>query len=126
VSGLTYDAGALVAADRNDPRMWSIHRELLERGHLPTVPAPVLAQVWRSGRQARLAQLLAGCEVEVLDEPRARDVGVACARTSTPDIVDVGVVLGALVRGDSCVTSDPDDLSRIAGALGTHLALLAV
>jgi N-formylglutamate amidohydrolase len=31
VSGLTYDAGALLAAEANDRRMWALHRRALER-----------------------------------------------------------------------------------------------
>ena len=45
--GVTYDSGALIAADRGERRMWARHRALLLRGMVPTVPAPVLAQSWR-------------------------------------------------------------------------------
>jgi len=47
--GLTYDTGALVAADRDDRLVWSLHRAALMRGLPPVVPAGVLAEGWRGG-----------------------------------------------------------------------------
>jgi hypothetical protein len=44
--GITYDTGALIAADRAERRIWARHRALLALGEVPTVPAPVLAQSW--------------------------------------------------------------------------------
>ena len=120
--GVTYDTGALVAADRDERRMWARHRALLALREVPTVPAPVLAQGWRGGsRQARLARLLVGCDVEALDDDRARAVGSLAARARTPDVVDACVVEGALRRHDLVVTSDPDDLTGIATAVGRRL-----
>jgi hypothetical protein len=73
--GVTYDTGALIAADRSERRMWARHRALLARREVPTVPAPVVVQSWRgSPRQAQLARFLAGCYVETLDEDRAGDL----------------------------------------------------
>ena len=119
--GVTYDTGALVAADRGERRMWARHRALLVRREVPVVPAPVLAQGWRgTSRQANLARLLAGCNVEALDDIRAKATGAA-SRAATSDIVDACVVEGALRRNDLIVSSDPDDLSDIATALGQHL-----
>jgi hypothetical protein len=60
--------------------------------------------------------------VEELTDARARAAGVACARARTADVVDASVVVGALARRDLVVTSDPDDLERIARALGRRLA----
>jgi hypothetical protein len=40
--------------------------------------------------------------------------------------VDALVVIGALRRGDVVMTSDPDDLRRLAEALGADLAVEAV
>ncbi len=119
---ITYDTGALVAADRGERRMWVRHRALLELREVPTVPAPVLAQGWRGGgRQALLSRLLAGCQVEALDEPQARAVGALATRAETTDVVDAAVVEGALRRGDLVLSSDPDDLRAIAVADGRRL-----
>jgi len=42
-NGLTYDTGALIAAERDDRILWSLHRAALSRGIAPTVPVGVLA-----------------------------------------------------------------------------------
>jgi hypothetical protein len=120
--GVTYDTGALIAAERGERRMWARHRALLERREVPTVPAPALAQGWRGGsEQALLARLLRGCETESLDEAQARAVGVLAARAGASDVVDVAVVEGALRRHDVLMSSDPDDLRSIASAARRRL-----
>ena len=121
--GTTYDAGALLAAEANRREIWAIHARSLQRGERPVVPAGVLAQAWRGGPQAQLSRLLRGCRIEDLDEHRARAAGVACGRSASRDVVDASVVAGALARGDLVVTSDPDDLQAIAGALGALIRL---
>ena len=123
---LTYDTGALLAAEANRRELWALHARALLRGERPVVPAAVLAQTWRGGPQAQLSRLLRGCRIEDLDEPRARSAGVACARAGSRDIVDATVVVGALARNHLVVTSDPDDLARIAGSLGARLRLQRV
>ena len=115
--GVTYDTGALLAAEANRRELWALHARSLQRGHRPLVPAAVLAQAWRGGPQAQLSRLLRGCQVEDLTESRARQAGAACAQAGTRDIVDATVVVGAMARGDLVVTSDPDDLTRIAASL---------
>jgi hypothetical protein len=122
--GVTYDTGALIAADRSERQMWARHRALLARREVPTVPAPVVAQSWRgSPRQAQLARFLAGCYVETLDEGRARSAGALAARAATTDIVDACVVDGALRRQDLIVSSDPGDLRAIASAVGGRVEI---
>ena len=119
--GVTYDTGALIAGDRGERRIWARHRALLAIREVPTVPAPVLAQSWRGGsRQGLLARLLAGCDVEALDDGQARSVGSLAARAATGDIVDACVVEGALRRHDLVVSSDEDDLQAIAAAVRRH------
>ncbi len=49
MNGVTYDTGALIAADRNDRRMWALHAGFLALEVSPTVPTPVLAEAWRGG-----------------------------------------------------------------------------
>jgi hypothetical protein len=114
--GLTLDAGALIAFERNDRRIVALLSRALHHGWALAVPAGVVAQVWRDGRrQARLARLLATDEVEVemLDDRRAREAGQLCGVRGTADVIDASVVLGARVRGDRIVTSDPGDLERL-------------
>ena len=115
MSGITYDTGALIAAERNDRKLWALNKRALGRGLIFTVPTAVLAQGWRGGPQPQISRLLAGCYVEVLDEHLARSVGAACGRAGTSDIVDAVVVVGAVARGDQVITSDLDDISRLRG-----------
>src|SRR5262245_14825619 len=121
MSGVTYDAGALVAAERSDRALWALHRRALERNAWITVPAGVLAQAWRTGRQANMARLVAGCRSEDLADVRARAAGAACARSGTNDPIDASVVVGAIARGDLVLSSDPGDLRAIADALGRRI-----
>jgi hypothetical protein len=123
MAGITYDTGALLAAEKGDRKMWAIHRRALERGLRPSVPAGVLSQAWRGGPQAELSRFLAGCRFEALTEPASRAAGAACARSRRPDVVDASVVTGALAREDAVFTSDPADLTAIASALGKRLAV---
>jgi len=126
VSGVTYDIGALLSAEANRRDVWALHARALQRGILPVIPSTVLGQGWRGGPQVALSRLLRGCRIEDLTEDRARSVGVACARSRTSDIVDASVVIGALARKDLVVTSDPDDLTKIAESLGRRISLYRV
>ena len=117
MNGVTYDTGALLAAERGSRRMRAYHERALESGHVPVVPAGVLAQAWRGGPQPLLSKLLAGCRVEALDEPLARSAGAALALAKTSDVVDASVVVGAAFRDHVVVTSDPVDMRRLATAL---------
>jgi predicted nucleic acid-binding protein len=126
VSGVIYDAGALIAAERGSMAMWVLHREMLAREVHPTLPTVVLGQAWRGGPQARLSRLVRGCRIEPFTEPQARLAGTALAASESSDLVDAAVVVTALARGDAIVTSDPDDLRRIASAIGRTLALHVV
>jgi hypothetical protein len=67
--------------------------------------------------------LLVGCDVEALDDDRARLAGSLAARAATTDIVDASVVEGAMRRRDLVVSSDPNDLKAIAGAVGRRLEI---
>jgi len=124
--GITYDAGALVAAERSDRRLWALHRRSLERGDLPTVPAGVLGECWRGGPQAQISRLLVGCRVEDLNEGRSRSAGAACGVAGSSDVVDASVVVGAAARGDVVVTRDVGDLERLRDALSLDVRLQTI
>jgi hypothetical protein len=123
VNGVTYDAGALIAAERGSESVWALHRRLLERGLRPTLPTVVLGQVWRGGPQAQLSRFLRGCLVEPFTEQQARAAGAALAASDGRDLVDAAVVVTALAREDLVLSGDPDDLRRIAAAIGRDLAV---
>jgi predicted nucleic acid-binding protein len=127
MAGVTYDTGALLAAERNDRRMWALHAGFLAEEVVPTVPAPVLAEAWRGGtRQASLSRLLAMCDVEPMTEDQARRVGVLAGKARHDDIVDLAVVEGAIRRGDAVVTSDDGHIQRIADTVRAQLRIARV
>ena len=120
VNGLTFDAGGLIALDRNDRRVLTLIARAAERGMRITIPATALAQAIRNpARQARLSRLIrqAGTDLIPLDGPDATAVGLLLARTGTADIVDAHVAICAQRAGQAVVTSDADDLRRIAPEL---------
>lgn len=119
--GLTYDTGALVAAERNDRLVWALHRAALARGLPPVVPAAVLAEGWRGGPQAVLSRFLKGCHVEDLSEAQAREVGALAARAAHDDVVDASVVEGAIRRHHAVVTSNSTHIHKLAAAAGVIL-----
>jgi len=116
MKGLTLDAGALIALDREQRATSLLLRDALREKVPVTIPAGVLGQAWRDGkRQARLAKLLRaqGVEIEPLDERRARAAGQLCGIRGTSDIIDASVVLCAKRRGQRIVTSDAADMRRL-------------
>lgn len=116
-SGLTLDAGALLALD--DPSKAIVMQARLDetarRGGTVCVPIGAIAQAWRSARQVRLAHLLKSRDIDIaiMTPNVARSVGLLCARTGHSDVIDVHVALCALQRRHAVVTSDPDDMARI-------------
>ena len=120
MSGITFDAGGLIALDRNDRRVLTLVARAIERGMRLTIPATALAQAMRNpARQARLSRLIrqAGTDLIPLGGPDATAVGLLLARTATADIVDAHVVVCARRAGQAVVTSDADDLRGIAPEL---------
>jgi hypothetical protein len=127
MGGVTYDTGALVAAERNNRQMWELHAGLVAEEVVPVVPAPVLAQAWRGGaRQAGLARLLRMCDVEPMTEELAQRVGSLVSDSGHGDIVDVAVAEGAIRRGDGVVTSDAGHIRKIAEAAGSTLRIASI
>ena len=114
MAGVTLDAGALIAAERNDRRFWVWWKWQTSQGVVANVPAPVVAQVWRSARDVRIAIVLGGCREVAMDPGEARRTGELCAAANTADVVDAFVVRGAADRRDDVLTSDPVDLNILA------------
>ena len=122
-NGLTYDTGALVAAEKDDRLLWSLHRAALVRQLTPIVPAGVLGEAWRGGPQNRLSRLLKGCDIEPLTETQARAIGVLAARSELTDTVDLAVAEGALRRNEAVVTSNRKHIEQVADAVGRHIVI---
>jgi predicted nucleic acid-binding protein len=113
---VVYDAGVLVAADRNVRAVWADHRVRLEAGVIPVVPAPVIAQVSRSPAQVQLRRLLRGCEIVPLNEQRAHAAGELMGRAATRDVVDAVVACTAADLHADVVTGDRADIRRLLQA----------
>jgi predicted nucleic acid-binding protein len=120
VNGIVFDAGGLIALERNDRRVFAILDTALEDGDRIIVPATALAQVIRNpARQVRLWRMIQFDKTEVisLDGSQAQAVGALLARTSTSDITDAHVVVCAQAAGYAIITSDPLDLERLDPSL---------
>ena len=120
VNGIVFDAGGLIALERNDRRVFSILDTALEDGDRIMVPATALAQVLRNpARQVRLWRMIQFDKTEVLplDASQAQAVGALLARSSTSDITDAHVVICAQAAGYAILTSDPLDLKRLDPSL---------
>ena len=123
---VVYDAGVLVAADRNERRSWAEHKARLEFGVLPLVPAPVVAQVSRSPQQVQLRRFLAGCVVVPLGQSQAHEAGSLLGIAKTADVIDAVVVTTALRRNAIILTGDRDDIERLAEASGRAIAVVEI
>ena len=128
MAGVTYDTGALIAGDRNDRRMWALHVGFIAEDVVPSVPAPVVAEAWRGGpRQASLARMLAGCDIEAMTSGMARRVGELAGRADHDDVVDVTVVEAAARRDDDViVTSNETHIRQVVEATGKRIRIETV
>jgi predicted nucleic acid-binding protein len=120
VSAIVFDAGALIALERNDRALWAALKLAALRGDDVLVPSTVLAQVWRgTAGQARLSQALDHCIIAACDAV-ARAVGELCGRARTSDICDAHVALVAAAGAEVLYTSDPRDMRRLTSACGAQ------
>ena len=116
MSGVVFDAGGLIALDRDDRRVIALCARAQELGAPITVPATALAQALRRpAKQARLMRLARQPTTRLapLDGLDATYVGVLLAVSGTADVVDAHVVVCARRSRGPIVTSDPDDLHRL-------------
>lgn len=117
----------MIAAERNDVKFTGLYRGWLRAGLTPFVSPVVVAQVWRSPRQAQLSRLITGCRSHVLDFDQARAVGQLLAAARTHDVVDAAVVIAARhLRPIAVVTSGRADLEHLAQAIGLLLPIIDI
>ncbi len=116
MSGITLDAGGLIALDRGDRRVLALLARAAARHMRVTIPATALAQaIRRPAKQVRLARLVRqpATDLVALDGPDATTTGMLLAVTRTSDIVDAHVVVCARRAEQLVVTSDAADLRRL-------------
>jgi hypothetical protein len=102
VTGITLDAGALIALDRSDRKILVLLARARDVGARITVPATALAQSIRRPRtQLRLTRLIRQptTDVRALDGVDATSIGILLSATGTRDIVE------PLTRIEAPVTS---------------------
>lgn len=117
IDRLVLDAGALIALERNDRRMWARLDAAADASLDVVVPAGALAQVWRgTANQARLGQALKKTRVGEFDGI-ARTAGELCQVAHTSDPIDAAVVLNATGTTSVIITSDLKDIRRLVRAL---------
>ena len=121
-----YDAGVLVAADRNSRAVWADHRVRLEAGIVPVVPSPVIAQVSRSAQQVQLRRLLLGCEITALTSEAARAAGYLLGRAGSSDVVDAVVAHTAARLHADVVTGDHADIAHLLGAAEAEVRIIDI
>lgn len=124
---IVLDAGAFVAVERGDRGLIAIIKRERLANRAPLSSGGVVGQVWRGGhgRQANLARLLPGVDIQPIDEGVGRNIGVLLAAAGVDDVVDAAVVLLAH-DGDEIYTGDPADLGALATAAGRHVELIRV
>jgi PIN domain nuclease of toxin-antitoxin system len=124
VSGLTLDAGALIAFERGNDNMRALLRRAIESpSAVVNVPAGVLAQVLRDpSRQVRLVRLLRRRQTRIveLDVATAHAIGRMLALRGTSDVIDASVVICARRHRQPIVTSDVEDLQRLDSTVELH------
>jgi hypothetical protein len=120
-----FDAGALIALERNDRAAWRRLKSALLANEIPITHGGVVGQAWRGTgpRSALLAKALSGVDVRPLDEDLGRRAGELLARARKSDIVDAALVLLAS-DGDAIVTSDIGDIESLARAAGRMVDLI--
>lgn len=114
MAGITFDAGGLIALDRNDRRVVVLLARAGETNSRVTIPSSALAQaIRRPERQARLSRLIRQptSDVLALDRVDAVNVGRLLAASGASDVVDAHVVVCARRSAQRVVTSDPADIS---------------
>ena len=118
------DSGALIALDRGKRAMWIRLKAAHAIGDVPVTHAGVVGQVWRgSPRQAQLSLALKGIDVRPVDDRLGRAAGALLGVAGTSDVIDAAVVLLAS-DGDDIITSDADDMTRLASTMDLHIEIL--
>jgi len=124
---LILDAGACIAAERENREVLARVKHERRLGRTPLTNGGVVAQVWRGGhgKQALLAQLLASTEIAPVDDRLGKLAGMLLAWTGGSDAIDASVVCLAQ-DWDDILTSDPGDLVDLARTAGVHVELIPV
>jgi predicted nucleic acid-binding protein len=115
---LILDSGAVIALARGDQRVRGFVGRAVEMGSEVLVPSVVIAETVRGHgpRDAPVNRILAAIDsVLVTDEGAARTAGHLLGVAGTDQTIEALIVAGAIhVGGGRVLTSDPDDIRRLA------------
>lgn len=122
---IVLDAGAVIAAERNDPLLTAIVKAAQASRTTMLLPATVLAETWRGAAAANVSAFLKPVTAfPELTERSARSAGVRLAKTDNPWIVDGNVVdIAISSRPSAIVTSDPSDIASLLAHAGVPHAI---
>jgi predicted nucleic acid-binding protein len=107
------DAGPLIAIDRNRRTLAALMDAALEANQVLHTSEAIVAQVWRSPKQANLGKALNAMEVHS-EFGSGRHIGELLAKTGTSDPVDAHLAVLARRINEPILTSDVDDFSALA------------
>lgn len=123
---LLFDAGAFIAFERGDRTVQALLESAVDSRTPVRTSTAIVAQVWRDGsKQVKLTRILRGIDEVALTRQRARSVGSLLRASRTRDIADAALVEMA-ENGDEILTSDPNDIVRVANHSGKTLIITTV
>jgi len=114
---LILDSGAVIALARGEQRLRAFVARACELGVPVEIPVVVVAETVRGGARDALVNrvLKAVGEVPAATEPIGRTAGSLLGASASAATVDALVVAQAIhAKGAVVLTSDPDDLRRLA------------
>jgi hypothetical protein len=118
VRTIVLDAGAVLAAERDDRRFGELWQRALARDATILMPSTVVAETWRGSKtNPRIARLFPAIDqVPQLDLVAAKSVGSLLARRGAGrgHVIDAHVADVALANQPALVvTSDPEDIRAL-------------
>lgn len=114
--GVVLDTGALIALERAKSRAISLVHVARSRGASLHVPATVLAEWWRSPKQAAPIERMLTLHDLTPELARSAGAALAALRLGADRTVDATVMALAAQLNTMVLTSDPVDLRRLARA----------
>lgn len=113
---LILDSGAVIALSRGDARARAFLHRAVTIGAEVLIPAVVIAETVRgTPRDATVNRVIGAVDsVAPIDEPIGRAAAALLGASGLNQAIDATVVAVAAFGGGHILTSDPDDLSRLA------------
>ena len=113
---LILDSGAVIALSRGDARARAFLHRAVTLGTEVLIPAVVLTETVRgTARDATVNRVIGAVDSVVhVDESIGRAAGALLGAAGMKQAVDALVIAVAAAGGGRVLTSDPDDLSRLA------------